>query len=182
MEDFSRLFNIRNFLSGLWILDLYFCLTPQGLDHVLMIVKKYMHINRQRAQQGMTSSSKRHDDESQTKLVMTFVWKLIEVGAAIGILPAVIIFGIEVDTYLNSFMASFIMLASGLSIICVKTLSKCFVLAEEYNVNYNAVAHIAKVFHNNLRDARYRIGVKLTDRERPVDAANSVKHGGVKPT
>lgn len=168
LDDISRLFNIPNFFSGIWLLDVLFCLSEYGQESVLSVVTLFVRIKRQRQRQQMEYATEGARNASQMKQLMPIVWELLRLGHEVGIPAVGFLLLVECDASTGTFAATLFASVAVCALLISRACSSLTMIVDdqlgEQDVNTNAFLEFARAFHDDVRDSRYRTGVKLTDR------------------
>jgi hypothetical protein len=153
---FHQLFNIRNFLSGFWLLDLFFCLHVKGLYLMLKWSDMY-------------KSSEANGQNGMKKAWLLSRYKLIKsvglTSICVGAVGSCMLLFLEWDR---------VSTCPGFKILCVTYMivAYCVYIFLKFIYSYkNTIIKIMVSFHDTLRDKKYRSGVRLRALERSSAAA-----------
>jgi hypothetical protein len=167
-DGISRLFNIPNFFSGIWLLDVFFCLSEYGHENILSVVSLFVRIKRLRERQHTVYSTEGERKAREMRQLMPIVWEGLRLGLEVGIPAVGFLLLLECDALTGTFAATMFgsIAVSALLIerACVSMATVVDDQFDEHELNRNAFLEFAHAFHNDIRDARYRTGVKLANR------------------
>ena len=104
----------------------------------------------------------------EMKQLMPIVWEGLRLGLEVGIPAVGFLLLLECDALTGTFAAT---LFGSVAVSALFIRKACDSLTSvvddqlgEHEVNTNAFLEFARAFHDDIRDARYRTGIKLTNR------------------
>ena len=149
LPTISTIYNIRFILSGWWLLDMYFCLTASGLA----LMSKWSHMLIEETLAQKTAESMKHGFKKLN-------FHIGMQGLTIGFCSMLVLAFLEWDR---------LSLYPGFKIVCVAyaivawCVGYCIFALYGYKESF---FRTLAAFHDQLRDTKYRSGLKLRKRER----------------
>ena len=165
--------NIRNFLSGMWLIDLFFCLNQHGLAFMYQWSQKWSQLEKMQLVDNPKKEIKLAKRELQQKFQVSSLEQLnqsIRFKLMKELLQSVGLVALCVGGCGGGLLGYLeLSLSSGMYIVVVlyATVAYCASLALRHAYSYKkSIVSTMIAFHNRLRDKMYRSGIKLRALER----------------
>lgn len=162
--------NLQHYFSGLWLLDLYFCLHPSGLARMSVWSKMYA---RGTERTICPRSNNLHDDESFWMIWQELALALATSALQVGTVGMSLLLLLEADRIKINSHSSQLMLEKfygfldGVSFVqvgAVMAAALLFIRIAQHAYSFkDDMKHAVSRFHDQLRESRYGVGSKLVN-------------------